>query len=88
MSTYVQPLPRRLAAESLGSFLLAATVVGSGIMAERTFSGIRPADVPAFVGAQLAGALAALAVARVLFQSEKTVEDAFNPERVRQHSAK
>ena len=46
-----------------------------------TFSGIRPADVPAFVGAQLAGALAALAVARVLFQSEKIVEDAFNTER-------
>lgn len=32
-----------------------------------TFSGIRPADMPAFILAQFAGALAALAVARVLF---------------------
>jgi glycerol uptake facilitator-like aquaporin len=32
-----------------------------------TFSGIRPVDVPGFVVAQLAGALAALAVGRVLF---------------------
>ena len=32
-----------------------------------TFSGVRPIDVPAFVVAQLIGALTALAVARVLF---------------------
>jgi glycerol uptake facilitator-like aquaporin len=32
-----------------------------------TFSGIRPADVPPFIGAQLAGALVAFAVARILF---------------------
>jgi glycerol uptake facilitator-like aquaporin len=32
-----------------------------------TFSGIRPNDVPAFIAAQLVGAIAALAVARVLF---------------------
>jgi glycerol uptake facilitator-like aquaporin len=32
-----------------------------------TFSGIRPVDVPAFIAAQLAGALVALLVARVLF---------------------
>jgi glycerol uptake facilitator-like aquaporin len=32
-----------------------------------TFSGIRPPDVPAFIFAQLAGALAAWALARVLF---------------------
>jgi glycerol uptake facilitator-like aquaporin len=32
-----------------------------------TFTGIRPADAPAFVLAQLAGALAAAAVARLLF---------------------
>ena len=32
-----------------------------------TFSGIRPADMPAFIGAQFVGALAALAVARALF---------------------
>ena len=32
-----------------------------------TFAGIRPVDVPAFIAAQLIGALAALAVARALF---------------------
>jgi len=36
-----------------------------------TFSGIRPADMPAFIGAQFVGALAALAVARTLFPLEK-----------------
>ncbi len=36
-----------------------------------TFSGIRPADVPAFIGAQFVGALAALAVARVLFPAKR-----------------
>jgi len=35
----VIPLPRRLLAEALGSVLLAATVVGSGIMAERLAQG-------------------------------------------------
>lgn len=39
MTGHAQPLPRRLAAESLGSLLLAATVVGSGIMAERLSGG-------------------------------------------------
>jgi glycerol uptake facilitator-like aquaporin len=39
MSAYTQPLPRRLAAEGLGSVLLAATVVGSGIMAQRLSGG-------------------------------------------------
>jgi glycerol uptake facilitator-like aquaporin len=34
-----------------------------------TFSGIRPADVPTFILAQLVGALAALAIARILFPS-------------------
>ena len=34
-----------------------------------TFSGIRPIDAPAFVLAQFAGALAALGVARLLFQT-------------------
>lgn len=37
-----------------------------------TFSGIRAADVPAFVGAQLAGALAAMALFRWLERSEST----------------
>jgi hypothetical protein len=31
----IPPLPRRLLAEGLGSALLFATVIGSGIMAER-----------------------------------------------------
>ncbi|MGC1457919.1 MAG: MIP/aquaporin family protein [Steroidobacteraceae bacterium] len=39
MSTYAQPLLRRLAAEGLGSCLLSATVVGSGVMAERLSGG-------------------------------------------------
>jgi len=32
-------LPRRLAAEALGSLLLSATVIGSGVMAERLAGG-------------------------------------------------
>ena len=36
---WASPLPRRLLAELLGSLLLAATVVGSGIMAERLANG-------------------------------------------------
>jgi glycerol uptake facilitator-like aquaporin len=36
-----------------------------------TFSGIRPADVPAFIVAQLAGALLALLVARSLFSVDR-----------------
>lgn len=36
-----------------------------------TFSGIRPADVPAFIVAQLAGALLALTVARRLFRVDQ-----------------
>jgi glycerol uptake facilitator-like aquaporin len=41
-----------------------------------TFSGIRPADVPGFVIAQLAGAVVALLVARRLFRTEpaKSIE--------------
>ena len=35
-----------------------------------TFSGIRPADVPPFIGAQVVGALVALAAARALFPSK------------------
>ena len=38
-----------------------------------TFSGIRPVDVPGFVGAQLAGALAAAALSQFLFASRKAV---------------
>ena len=39
MTVYAQPLARRLAGEGLGSLLLAATVVGSGIMAQRLSAG-------------------------------------------------
>jgi glycerol uptake facilitator-like aquaporin len=39
MTAHAQPLSRRLAGECLGSLLLAATVVGSGIMAERLSGG-------------------------------------------------
>jgi glycerol uptake facilitator-like aquaporin len=49
-----------------------------------TFSGIRPADVPAFIAAQLVGALLALLLARTLFSARRptaaieatTVQDA------------
>ena len=36
-----------------------------------TFAGIRPVDMPTFIVAQLVGALAALAVARVLFATKQ-----------------
>jgi glycerol uptake facilitator-like aquaporin len=39
MSAFAHPLPQRLAAEALGSVLLTATVIGSGIMAERLSEG-------------------------------------------------
>jgi glycerol uptake facilitator-like aquaporin len=39
MSAYAQPLSRRLVGEGLGSVLLTATVVGSGIMAQRLSGG-------------------------------------------------
>ena len=61
---------RKLTAEWIGTFSLLATVVGSGIMAERladgnvaiargfsnTFAGIQPVDIAAFVGVQLLAA--------------------------------
>jgi glycerol uptake facilitator-like aquaporin len=39
VSAYALPLPRRLTSEGLGSLLLTATVVGSGVMAERLSGG-------------------------------------------------
>jgi glycerol uptake facilitator-like aquaporin len=39
-----------------------------------TFAGIRPVDMPAFIGAQMVGAFVALAVARVLFSSPESGE--------------
>jgi len=41
-----------------------------------TFAGVRPADVPAFVVAQLAGALAALWVAPRLFGTQPAMSQA------------
>jgi glycerol uptake facilitator-like aquaporin len=45
-----------------------------------TFSGIRPADAPAFIVAQLAGALCGLGLAGWLFSRREDAEDAINPE--------
>jgi glycerol uptake facilitator-like aquaporin len=49
-----------------------------------TFSGIRPHDVPAFIAAQLAGALSAMVVSRTLFSAPTSVsrprEDDVAPE--------
>lgn len=59
MSAYAQPLPRRLAAEGLGSVLLTATVVGSGIMAQRLSGGNLAVALLANTGATVA-VLAAL----------------------------
>ncbi len=59
MSAYAQPLPRRILGEALGSLLLAATVVGSGIMAQRLSAGNLAVALLANTGATVA-ALAAL----------------------------
>ncbi len=112
-------LPRRTVAEALGTALLLATVIGSGIMGERlangnaaialfantlatgailvtliltfgaisgahfnpavtlaraasdTFAGIRPADAPGFIFAQLLGATAATLLFRWLIPMER-----------------
>jgi glycerol uptake facilitator-like aquaporin len=84
---------RALLAEGLGSLLLAATVIGSGVMAEHLAAGnvaiallantgatvavlavlIRLTDVPAFIGAQVIGALCAALIARVLFAKHASV---------------
>jgi glycerol uptake facilitator-like aquaporin len=60
---------RQLAAEALGSLLLTATVIGSGIMAERLAAGNAAVALLGNTGATVAvlAALAALALARVLF---------------------
>jgi glycerol uptake facilitator-like aquaporin len=52
-----------------------------------TFSGIRPADMPAFIGAQFIGALAALAIARALFPFKKAGQAASAAERAVEHAA-
>lgn len=47
-------MPRRLAAEGIGSLLLAATVVGSGVMAERLSAGNTAVALVANTGATVA----------------------------------
>ena len=80
MSATVTDLTRRATAELIGTALLLAAVVGSGIMGDRLAAGntaivlantigIRPADVPGFVVAQLVGAGLATAVFRWLVSS-------------------
>jgi glycerol uptake facilitator-like aquaporin len=54
MSGYAQPLSRRLTGETLGSLLLAATVVGSGIMAQRLSGGNMAVALLANTGATVA----------------------------------
>jgi len=49
-----EPLPRRLLAEGVGSVLLAATVVGSGIMAQRLSGGNAAVALLANTGATVA----------------------------------
>ena len=64
------PLPRRLAAEFLGSAFLAAIVIGSGIgrMFSNTFAGIAPSSAPVFIAAQIGGGIAAvLLIGKVLY---------------------
>lgn len=59
MSAYAQPLPRRIVGEAVGSLLLTATVVGSGIMAQRLCAGNLAVALLANTGATVA-ALAVL----------------------------
>ena len=56
------PLPRRLLAEGLGSLLLAATVIGSGIMAERLAGGNAAVALLANTGATVAVLVALIAL--------------------------
>lgn len=56
------PLPRRLLAEWLGTLLLAATVIGSGIMAERLAGGNAAVALLANTGATVGALLALIAL--------------------------
>ncbi|HTV80208.1 MAG TPA: aquaporin [Steroidobacteraceae bacterium] len=55
-------LGRRLAAEALGSLLLAATVIGSGIMAQRLDSGNAAVALIANTGATVAALVVLITV--------------------------
>ncbi|MGW6565643.1 hypothetical protein [Streptomyces sp. NPDC054975] len=80
-------LSPRAAAEFVGTAALVTIVVGSGIQATgltddvalqllanstATFAGIAPASVPAFIGMQLIGAIAGLALVAVVFMRPRT----------------
>ena len=71
MTSAPVPLPRRLAAEFLGSAFLAAIVIGSGIgrMFSNTFAGIAPSSAPSFIGAQVIGGVLAWVIIRTLYPS-------------------
>jgi len=73
MNALSQRLPRRLVAEGLGSLLLAATVMGSGIMAERLSGG----NVAVALLANTAATVAVLAVLIALLESVSGAH--FNP---------
>jgi glycerol uptake facilitator-like aquaporin len=62
VSAYTHPLPRRLASEGLGSLLLTATVVGSGIMAQRLSAGNAAVALLANTAATVAGLAALIAL--------------------------
>jgi glycerol uptake facilitator-like aquaporin len=62
MTVYAQPLSARLAGEGLGSLLLAATVIGSGIMAERLSGGNLAIALLANTAATVAGLAALIAL--------------------------
>lgn len=52
-----------------------------------TFAGIRPLDVPAFIGAQIVGALAGLVLGRVLFAQAAVRESSVQPHSVETSAA-
>jgi glycerol uptake facilitator-like aquaporin len=52
------------------SFANPAITLGRSL--SNTFAGIRPADAPGFIGAQLVGALAGLALLRLLDDPQET----------------
>src|ERR1700687_3211773 len=73
MTADAEPLWRRVAGEGLGSLLLAATVVGSGIMAERLSGG----NIGVALLANTAATVAVLAVLIALLGSVSGAH--FNP---------
>jgi glycerol uptake facilitator-like aquaporin len=60
------------------SFANPAVVIARSLT--NTFSGIRPADAPAFIAAQLIGAICGLGLARWLLAQSDETDEAINPE--------